>query len=92
MDALILIAGLTAISAADAAWWWLHARHQQARIRRLNAQRDSALARCDAWADRVVIADQALTAATEELESLRSRNQMLSDLIGGAVATEPRRP
>ncbi|MGI5286600.1 hypothetical protein ACQEVF_25130 [Nonomuraea polychroma] len=80
---ILLISGLAAIAAANAAWWWYRDRDQQAHIRLLRAERDHARHRADDWWTKAIRAEHALRTASDEATSLQERNRMLTDLIGG---------
>lgn len=74
--ATILVSGLIALAAVNAAWWWRRDRRQRIRVRVMKAQRDSTRLRRDYWMRQA-------TRAEAELHSLEERNQLLTDLIGG---------
>ncbi|MGW6502934.1 hypothetical protein [Nonomuraea angiospora] len=83
MNAVLLVSGLVAIAAANAAGWWYRGRHQTARIRSLRRQRDHYGRWHDYWRGRAEPAEQALSTAAGKATALEERNAMLTDLIGG---------
>ncbi|MFB4273063.1 hypothetical protein [Nonomuraea sp. GTA35] len=82
MDAIVLVSGLVAIAAGNAAWWWRQDKDLQARLTRLQAQLKDARASAFAWEARAVKAEWERRELAEEKASLQERNRMLSDLIG----------
>jgi triphosphoribosyl-dephospho-CoA synthetase len=82
MATFLLISGLAAIAAANAAWWWYRDRAQQARIRRLTVERDHARLWRAFWHRRALLAEQARAETAGKASSLAERNRMLTDLIG----------
>ena len=79
----LTISGLVAIALANGWWWWFHDRDQQARLRRMRADRDEARAHRGQWAERAIVAESPLLAAGDEIASLKARNAMLTSLVGG---------
>jgi hypothetical protein len=80
---IVLVSGLAAIAAGNAAWWWYRDRDRQALVRRLTGQRDLARESRDYWRQRAHVAEDALSSAAEKATALEERNRMLTDLIGG---------
>jgi hypothetical protein len=79
----LIISALAAIACANAAVWWMWGRHKDAYIRHLTTQiarlvREQLLINGERDAAR-----RAWQACEWANGSLRARNEMLSDLVGG---------
>lgn len=80
----VVLAGWFLVATAiNTLWWWYGWRSQQARIRSAEARRENAQVSADYYRDMAELQNEALTAATGEIASLRERNTMLTGLVGG---------
>lgn len=83
MTALVIVSGLVAITALNAAWWWRRDEAQRALIYSLRAQLQDVEASVRRWEARAAAAEQGWRELAKANASLEERNQMLTDLLGG---------